>query len=215
MSPLLQTTYAKQCRFGQTVEERRQKGRSLLAAVKHVLVSMCPTLAALKEVRATDSNAKHYTSILDKAINLFNGMFDKARLEAFLEAFLPKANAIADAGGSVVFDHVRQTIDVAFGSQEAGSGLTEQAVKDLIKRLPQTSQGAASPYANFITDLLMSRVLIDQVGDVFNAKIAASILTRLKQASVGTAEQGEALLVFFEGEVCPRHVLFWTRSSLP
>ena len=170
----------------------------MLAAVKHVLVSMCPTLAALKEVRATDSNAKHYTSILDKAINLFNGMFDKARLEAFLQAFSPKANAIADAGGSVVFDHVRQTIDVALGLQEAASGLTEQAVQDLIKRLPQMSQGAASPYANFIMDLLMSRVLIDQVGDVFNAKIAASILTRLKQASAGTAELGE---------VCPHHVV--------
>ena len=77
------------------------------------------------------------------------------------------------------FDHVRQTIDIATDSLAGkASGLTEQAVKDLTKRLPQTC-----PCANFISDLLMSRVLLDQVEESFNAKVASSILTHLRQAT--------------------------------
>jgi hypothetical protein len=104
---------------------------------------------------------------------------------------------IVEARGSVVFDHVRQTIDVAIGSPGKASGLTEQAVKDLTKRLPQTS-----PYESFVMDLLMSRVLIDQVEESFSAKIAADILARLTHAkswlSAWKAEHGDAAILFFE-----------------
>ena len=114
----------------------------------------------------------------------------------------------------MVFDHVRQTIDVAIGSSGKASGLTEQAVKDLTKRMPQTS-----PYESFVMDLLMSRVLIDQVEESFSAKIAADILARLTRAkswlSAWKAEHGDAASLFFErGGSMPSRCT-WTRRPTP
>ena len=197
-SPHRESPYAKHCKFGQTVDDCVQKGKLLVAATKFVLTTACPRVAALNEVTATDSDVKRYASILDQAnCYLANFEIDGVCRAKFCDAFAPKIQSIVEARGSVVFDHVRQTIDVAIGSPGKASGLTEQAVKDLTKRLPQTS-----PYESFVMDLLMSRVLIDQVEESFSAKIAADILARLTHAkswlSAWKAEHGDAASLFFE-----------------
>ena len=93
----------------------------------------------MNEVTATNSDVKRYASILDQA----NGWLDSFETDVdcrakFCDAFAPKIQSIVEARGSVVFDHVRQTISIAIGSPGKASGLTEQAVKDLTNRLPQT-----------------------------------------------------------------------------
>ena len=203
-SPLLGSALAKQTKFGQAVEECVQKGKSLLEATKFVLVANCPKLAALHEVTATDSDVKRYADFLDHAGGFFHGLgLDETLVRTFLLAFAPKMQALLQARGSTVFDHVRKTVDIAIDSLGT-SGLTEPAVKDLLKRMPQ--QGSA--YVNFITDLLMSRVLIDQVEAGFNAKIASSILAHLDKAKTWIAEHGDDAAVFFEKERFARIVSF-------
>ncbi len=59
-----------------------------------------------------------------------------------------------------------------------------------------------TPYGSFVIDLLMSRVLIDQVEESFSAKIAADISAHLTRAkswlSALKSEQGDAASLFFE-----------------
>ena len=193
-SPHLQSPLAQQCKFHELVVGHKAKAQSLFDAAKFVLVSSAPRLAALNEVVANDADVKRFAGVLCHTRCLCDLGIDTDRSQKFIAVMKPKVDAIVEARGSVVFDHVKNTIDLAMG--DSISGLSEQSVKDLVRRLPQSC-----PHGALITEVLMSRVLSDTVADSFNAKVACDIFQRLSKARSMIAawggEQADKAKLFF------------------